>query len=412
MVGRKWDVTLIGAALTLLLAGPGFSQDETTPVPVDQQSVVEFTASEYAPHEGEWAAETMATLPAEFSASGMVVRPAWYFQAEALALKPDISGAPTFAELVDRVWIEDADAPGTWNATDTVTQRLDVGDLGLAYRGGGRAIIGRTLGTHGAMEVSYFQVGNWDDIAAVHDAIPFVDAVDAGGNPTTTFPASLFSPFSDFGDPAIVGLDYNSMASIAYSSRLYNVEWNLRRWVYIDPGQTQLSVLIGWRYINLDETFSYRTVSAEPGPGDTTNDVAIEAANRMLGVQIGAMYKAHIQPNWWVDCEAKAAFFDNNAGQDTEYVHAGVVAYAGTHNGSRWEHISSSAFDLKLTLTAEVTPRLAVRGGYQALWLYHVALAPNNFNTDVGALVSGPALLNDSGNVVYHGPHLSVTCIW
>ena len=38
--------------------------------------------------------------------------------------------------------------------------------------------------------------------------------------------------------------------------------------------------------------------------------------------------------------------------------------------------------------------------------------SPRNFNTDVGALVSGPALLNDTGNAVYHGPHLSVTFIW
>ena len=412
MVGRKRGVTLLGVALTLLFARTALPAETLTLDPGDQEVVSEYVTSEYAPRGVDRMPMATGVLPAEFTTSGLTVRPAWYFRAEAMALKPHISGAPVFATLVDRVWIEDPDAPGTWNATDTVTQTLELGDLGLGYQGGGRGMIGRTLGEYGAMEVSYFQVGNWDKLAAMHDATVFVDAVDGAGNPTVTFPASLFSPFSDFGNPAIVGLDYNSVASIGYTSRLYNVEWNLRRWVYIDPQQTQVSVLIGWRYMNLDGTFMYHTESAEPAPGGAVNDVTVETANQMHGVQIGAACKTHIQPTWWVDCEAKAAFFDNNAGQETEYVHTGVAAYNGTHRGSRREHVTTTAFDLKLTLTAQVTPRLAVCGGYQALWLYHLALAPNNFNTDVGALVSGPTLLNDTGNAVYHGPHLSVTCIW
>ncbi len=413
MVGRKRAATLLGVSLTLLFARTAMPDETLVLDPGDQEVVVsEYATSEYAPHHVEVTSMEMGVLPAEFTDSGVIVRPAWYFRAEAMALKPHISGAPTFAALVDRVWIEDPDAPGTWNATDTLTRMLDVGDLGLGYRGGGRATIGRTLGDYGAMEASYFQVGDWDRVAAMHDATVFVDAVDGAGNPTVTFPASLFSPFSDFGDPAIVGLDYNSVASISYTSRLYSVEWNLRRWVYIDPGQTQVSVLIGWRHINLDETFSYHTESDEPGPGGAINDVTVGTDNKMHGVQIGVMCKTHIQPTWWIDCEAKAAFLNNLAGQDTKYVHTGVAAYNGTHLGSRRESVTTSAFDLKLTLTAQVTPRFAVCGGYQALWLYHLALAPNNFNTDVGALVSGPALLNNTDDVVYHGPHLSVTCIW
>ena len=92
MVGRKWGVTLIGVPLTLLLAGPGFSQDQPVAVSAGQPSAVEYAASEYAPHDSEFMPGTMAILPAEFSAGGAIVRPAWYFQAEALALKPYISG--------------------------------------------------------------------------------------------------------------------------------------------------------------------------------------------------------------------------------------------------------------------------------------------------------------------------------
>jgi hypothetical protein len=357
--------------------------------------------------------ETMPTaveaLPAEFAAGYAIDRPAWYFQTEGIMFRREESSDRVFAALIERELTGDAGASAF---ADHVTDVLGVGDLRFGFHAGGRVMIGRTLGAWHALEVSYFQLADWDELAAVRDDTEFIAEVDADGVPTVTYPASLFSPFSDFGNPPTIGLDYNDVAYVSYGSRLYNLEWNLRQWTYLNPRQLQVSMLVGGRYMNLDETLRYHTESAVPTPGGATNDVTTDTGNSMIGLQIGAMMKWHVGRRLWVDCEVKGAAFDNDASQNTVFVHDGVAAFQDPHVTRRSDHVAAFALDLNLTATLLVTPRLAVRGGYQALWIDGLALAPNNFNADPNALISGPAVLVSDGTAVYHGPHLGVTWIW
>jgi hypothetical protein len=300
-------------------------------------------------------------------------------------------------------------------AGDDVTNVLGTQHLHFGFQGGGRALVGRTLGQCHAIEVSYFDLTDWSEMAAVRDDTVFVEDVDRVTGAETTFPASLFSPFSDFGDPPIEGLDYNYLATISYTSSLNNLEWNLRRWILTDPSRLQASVLVGGRYMDLDESFFYYTesaVPADPAPGGATNAVTTDTDNSLFGVQIGAMFEFYVDPGWWIDCEIKGAFFNNQASQNTTFVHDGVAAYQGTHVWGREDDISAYALDLKLTATVLVTPRLAVRGGYQALWLDGLVLASENMSQNVDVLVGGPASMVQNGKVVYHGPHLGASFVW
>ena len=273
-------------------------------------------------------------------------------------------------------------------------------------------MLARTLGTWHAVEVSYFALSEWSKDAAVRDATEFIAEVDGGGAPTVTYPASLFSILSNFGNPAVVGLDYNDLVYASYASKLDNLEWNFRQWVLLDPRRLQVSVLVGGRYMNLDERFYYHTESAVPAPGGAANSITTDTANGMLGVQVGAMFKFHADPGWWIDFEIKGAAFDNAANQRTLFENQGAAAYQGQHVGSSTGHTSTFALDLKLTITMQVTPQLAVRGGYQALWLDGLALAPENLSHDPAILAHGPATLATNGKVAYHGPHLGITWIW
>ncbi|MFH1268578.1 MAG: BBP7 family outer membrane beta-barrel protein, partial [Planctomycetota bacterium] len=241
----------------------------------------------------------------------------------------------------------------------------------------------------------------------------FVAAVDGAGNPTTTYPASLFSPFSGFGDPAIEDLDYNNLAEIRCTSSLSNIEWNLRRWLPMPYEPLQVSILVGGRYMDIGETFFYSTASEVPDD-PTTNTVSTATENTMLGVQIGALFDFHVEPAWRIDCEIKGAAFNNAASQDTVYVHAGDPGspYAGTHTGRREEQTSAFALDLRLSATLQVTECLAVHGGYNALWVDGLVLASDNLSQDIDILTSGPATLVDKGKTVYHGPHLGLSWIW
>lgn len=350
-----------------------------------------------------------AALPAEFAIDRGPGEPVWYVQAEGLALKRDASGDRTFAAFVRRVWSQRG---SQWVYSDETTPVLGTEDLHFSFEAGGRVLLGRTLGDCGALEVSYFDLAHWDQIAAVRDSTEFIAEVNGQGQPLTTYPASLFSPFSDFGKPPIVGLDYNELACLSYASSLNNLEWNLRRWIYVDPDRVQASVLVGGRYMNVGERFSYYTESAVPAPAGATNRVTTTTGNSLIGVQVGAMLEFEVDPGWSIDCEVKGGAFSNDAGQSTVYEHDGVAAYQGTHGGGRDDKVSAFALDVRLTATVLITPRLTVRGGYQALWLDGLALASENFNRDVNVLIAGPPSLVDRGKVVYHGPHLGVSWVW
>ena len=422
MGNRRRDLTLLVIASAAVFAPLAYTAELRQPGLVGGEVITEVV-----PSGGDCCPMPIPVLPAEFAICHEPGVPAWYVQMEGMALKRDPSGGRTFQTFVERVWerqenpyyVPTSDTDPTpvdpnepqyvWETTeDIVTPVLGTGDLHFGFQGGGRALIGRTLGRCHALEVSYFEVTDWSEFAFARDDTVFVEDVDRVTGVETTFPASLFSPFSDFGDPPIAGLDYNYLASISYDSSLNSLEFNLRRWILADPCRLQASVLVGGRYMNLDESFFYYTESEVPGPGITTNAVTTDTDNRMLGVQLGAMFEFHIDPGWWIDCEIKGAFFDNDAGQTTTYLQNGALV----NQGWRDEHISSYALDLRLTATVLVTPRLAVRGGYQALWLDGMALASDNMSGDIDVLIDGPATLVKNGKVTYHGPHLGISWVW
>ena len=339
--------------------------------------------------------------------------PVWFFGADALALKRDGASNLTFAALVTRDWVEvpstaEPPGPSVWTSSQSAIPALGTGDLDFGYRGGWEALIGRTVGACSAVEVSYFGLSDSSDMATVVDQTPF----QFEEPPFVAWGASLFSPFTDLAGDPVVGLDYNNLASISYSSTLYGLEWNLRRQIFIPEDWVQGSLLIGGRYMDLRESFSYYSQSALPSPGGATNSVNTRTANDMVGVQVGAEFNFQVEPRCWVDCEIKGGIFDNAAKQETVYVHQGVPAYAGTHTGGRAENTSTFALDLALNLTYECNSFTTLRIGYQAFWLDGLALASENVASSADVLVLGAANLVNDGKVVYHGPRLGITCAW
>ena len=339
--------------------------------------------------------------------------PTWYFGADALAMKRDGGSSRAFASLVTRNWTEiastaDPPGPSTWEDTQSAVSALDTGAIDFGYRGGWEALIGRSLGASCAIEVSYFGLSDVSDMATVVDTTPF--QLEDPTNPAVG--ASLFSPFTDLDGDPVIGLDYNNLASISYSSSLYGLEWNLRKQIFIPEHWVRGSVLLGGRYMDLRENFSYYSESALPDPGGATNSVNTRTGNEMVGVQIGAEFNFLVEPQCWVDCEIKGGIFDNAAEQETVYVHQGVAAYAGTHPSSRAENTTSFALDLNLNLTYQCNSFTTLRIGYQALWLDGMALASENVAPNADILVSGAGNLVNNGKVVYHGPRLGITCAW
>ena len=263
-----------------------------------------------------------------------------------------------------------------------------------------RATVGRSLGDWYRIEGTFFGTNTWSDSA-------FVRNLDANGGAGV---GNLYSPFSNFGNPAaVVGLDYNDFASIEFSSRLTNFEVNVRRRLVAQPGVWESSFLVGARYIDLTESFGYRTTSTTPGPSVSSNDYRIGTKNQMIGVQLGFLTQFLVRPRMWINLELKGAMFANDASMDYTLNRVDAVGAATAFAGADQRNRTAFLGEIVLEYNYHFAPHWTFRAGYNAMWVTGVALAVDNFNSDINTLQLGPAQINHRGEVAYHGPHIGLT---
>ncbi len=305
-----------------------------------------------------------------------------YFMADAIALKRDQSGSVPFAALGSDVVLR--------------TEQRD-----FPFRYGVRSLVGITLSPWNRIEGLYLGLTNWMETASVRDGTP--NAMGGTG--------SLYSRLSNFGNPALSGIDYNNLATIDYRSILDNVELNWRH-RFVTPPWLEASFLFGARYLSVREQFRYSTASNVPGPAGALNVVKTGSGNDLIGAQMGGMVNIPIYDCWLIQFEVKGALCQNNAGQTTVYSNTNNLGNTDDFTTGRRQTTSAFVGDLDLSIFCQCTDHLACRFGYQALWIDGLALASQNIASDVTRLRLGPAELVDNGKVVYHGPHAGVTVSW
>ena len=300
-------------------------------------------------------------------------RTPWYVRTDAVVLTRDANRDVDIASL---------DVPG--NVV------LSTRDLDFPFQLGPRILIGRTINECYQVEGSYLDLAQWDDAAAVRDS-----------------EGQLFSPFVDFGGLPDSDFNNNNLISIRSTSFLRSAELNLRQTLPMPPGRMTASFLVGMRYMGIGEGFEYLSESAA-----ATNFVRVDTGNELFGAQIGALLEFYKEDCWWINFEAKGAICQNSANQHTTFTQvlggqpipdvAGEVAKNGT----------AFVGDLALTVLYRCGEHLAARFGYQAIWVDRLALAADNFSTDVGILIQGPAQLRRDATVVYHGPFAGLELAW
>lgn len=304
----------------------------------------------------------------------------WYASADALMLMRDSTPKRAFQSL---------------NSKTNIV--LDTDDLEANFQAGPRITLGRRFGERFQFEYSWFQLGSWDDRAAVRDET--ANAAGSFGN--------MFSPFSNFGDPAVALLDYNDLATIEYRSTLDNMEFNLRQKIIMPPGPLAVSVLVGARHLDIRERFAYATNSITPLGVVSSQDLLVEAGNDLWGVQIGALLEFQVDYRCQIVLDLKGGIFNNAADQSTIYTPT-VAGVSATSTGSRAEDVTAWVGEILLAVNFQLTPHLSTQIGYQMLWVEGIALASENFQSDVAILATGPTDLIHDGHVVYHGPHIGM----
>lgn len=179
-----------------------------------------------------------------------------------------------------------------------------------------------------------------------------------------------------------------------YESELGSFELNLRR-----RFNHYLTLLMGFRYTEVDERFHAELFG--PGPVLGTYDTATE--NRLYGLQFGG------EAVLWdrggrlrIDNIVKAGIYGNGSGEQNTVLDTGTggVFTASDQGG----HVAFVG-EVGLYAVFRLNDHLSIRGGYQAMVIEGLALAPDQVAVTDFVVGNG---IDAGGNVFYHGALLGI----
>jgi hypothetical protein len=227
------------------------------------------------------------------------------------------------------------------------------------------------------LEFSFFEIDGWNNAASVASGANTTPIFVAPGAPLE------FVQTTDHPDQFMVW---------RYATRLYNAELNVR-WNLC----SRVTMLAGFRWINLSEELQgtlppYRSVAF----WDNTT------RNNLYGLQIGEDWKMLDRGRLSIDGVVKAGIFGNVADETTAVSIYQIV---------RRESASTSQFaflgEIGVQCKYQVSQRLSLKAGYEAMWLQGVALAPGQIPETFSHTTwpgSVEALgVNSRSGVFYHG---------
>jgi hypothetical protein len=245
---------------------------------------------------------------------------------------------------------------------------LNANDFRQGFHGGPRLDLIRHGDCGYDLELLYFQIDGWSDSKLF------------AGDPDTllfTAPGPLFAT-NPLGEP----MEWD------YSSQLYNAEFNVR-W----SPMCRLTMLAGFRWMELREDLNGGNLFTGVTPPVLFSFWDTNTKNNLYGFQIGADGLLLDRGCFSIDGLIKAGIFGNHAEQST--IAAGTGPFEASTN--------HTAFlgEVGLQCKYQATCHLSLRGGYEAIWLQGVALAPGQIaETNI---VSGEIGINSNSGVFYHG---------
>lgn len=260
------------------------------------------------------------------------------------------------------------------------------------------------------------------------NAVDSIEAVYLGGvdwSDTQTRISNfndLYSVYSDFGVDPLGGFedtDQATLHSVSLNSDLDSIEINCRRDWIGRHHRTSGALLMGCRYMRFRDRFRFATVVEEHidaitnpmdptifGPGSSLYDVT--ALNNMLGVQGGGELVVCVFPGFTIGTEGKLGILGNNTGQNTSFrATTGLVDFTE----SRSITIATYYSDVQAFFLWQFHPLAKLRGGYEALYLNHVATGATNFNPQDVFGTRLPILRADE-ELLFHGFHVGLELGW
>jgi hypothetical protein len=262
---------------------------------------------------------------------------------------------------------------------------LSAGDANFKFQPGVRLALGLRASDFISWELLYFGLQNWNSSQTI-----FPDPFNAG--------TLAISPYTQV-DKLIGGFDQS--LGYTYSSQLHNAEFN-GRYTLLNQGPWLLQGLAGFRYLQWNENFNLTGVDQFYG---VTENINSRTHNYLVGAQIGGDMRADWR-RFSFAMTGKAALFANFIqAQQSNLGSSGLsnVPGGGILPIDSSNHMTGVAevLDFSAIATYRIGQHVALRGGYQLLYVNGLALAPNQ--------LSGSS---HSGGVFLQGPTAGLEINW
>ena len=181
-----------------------------------------------------------------------------------------------------------------------------------------------------------------------------------------------------------------------YTSFLQSAEFSQKWW-----GWDVISTSAGMRYIDLEEDLLFTSTNALA----ETGALAITTNNRLVGGQVGLDLFFPIR-RVMSTTRFRASAYANFMDSTTVLSNAGVLQV----NTDTDDVDFASLLEVGYYLSYYITPRISVRAGYEAMWLYGLALAPSQLTNPVSGATG--VEINRDGDIFFHGGTVGVEVSW
>ncbi|MGB7328568.1 MAG: hypothetical protein WBD31_27070 [Rubripirellula sp.] len=140
-------------------------------------------------------------------------------------------------------------------------------------------------------------------------------------------------------------------------------------------GWEMAKLLIGGRYINYDEDYSYTSRTAASGNGQLRS----QTQNDLIGLQVGMDLLYPISRHGYSDVRARAGAYYNSYDTSVSVFDAGTLRANGSDDGGEL----AGMFELSTGVRYQLGEILSVRAGVELWYLSGVASATEQFSTQI-----------------------------
>lgn len=268
-------------------------------------------------------------------------------------------------------------------ATSATNVVLHTSDLNFRNEVGQRFEAGYEFNECASLGFTFWEVQDWNPIVSTFSNTSSLTLAGGAGQNSANF--------------------NNAMSMEAqYRTMIKNYEINWTNATIFD----RLSLLAGMRYMDMIDRLA---IISTRNIGDVTqvgtSDYIMRTTNRLLGGQIGAKIQYDIDL-WSLEFTGKSGLYDDGIQFSKFYGDRNNTVVVNPQAAPPVAHSLAAINEVNLSFSRKLGNHLAVRGGYNAIWITNVGLAADHFDPSINHVNNN--VVREGGDLFLHGVNAGV----